>query len=562
MRINLRMKIFTSFLAVVILTGIVSAAGILGMQSIQNSYDTIIDQNMAIVNCVRRIETGFAGQAAALRAYMLFKNDNYTLEYNTVKNEITETFTELESYSLSQKSSEYMQTVKNIQEEYTELSEQIIKLVRSNNTTTLPALTTKIRLLDENIKEMTSGWIEIEEQESVLVRQKAESAHNLSNYVSIATTAAAIVLSIIIGTILSINIARPIKSLTVSSEAIAKGDLTQPFKKIKNRDEIKALASTFEKMQSNLKELLVKISQASQALSSSSQQLTATSQETSASSTEVATTINQLAEGASNQARELESASRIVSGMANYIGEVSKNSESATELSKTVMEISEKGIEISNDTISKIEDIKISTNHTAELIRILEEKSVKIGDIIDVIKGVADQTNLLALNAAIEAARAGDMGKGFAVVADEVRILAEQSSESADQISQLIADIQAQTQNAADSMNTNVRNVEVGVNSVISTGEAFKSITMEIQKVVDEIIVINKGVQEIADGGKDISKSMENIAAVAEQTAASSEEVSATTEEQTAAMQEVAASAQDLSRLAEELQETVSKFKF
>ena len=62
----------------------------------------------------------------------------------------------------------------------------------------------------------------------------------------------------------------------------------------------------------------------------------------------------------------------------------------------------------------------------------------RIASIIQTINNISSQTNLLALNAAIESARAGEAGRGFAVVADEVRNLAQSTTESAQEIGELI----------------------------------------------------------------------------------------------------------------------------
>ena len=78
----------------------------------------------------------------------------------------------------------------------------------------------------------------------------------------------------------------------------------------------------------------------------------------------------------------------------------------------------------------------------------MDNSTQAIGGMLGEITFIADQTRLLALNAAIEAARAGEHGRGFAVVADEVTKLANRSSQAAISIRKMVADVQAQSQQA------------------------------------------------------------------------------------------------------------------
>lgn len=376
---------------------------------------------------------------------------------------------------------------------------------------------------------------------------------------------AILVLSLILGAATALTISRmiskPIVAMAGAAQKIADGDLTNDNINVTNNDEIGELANSFNVMTHGLRSVIQQVIEASQRVAASSEELSASSEETTAATEQVANTIQQLSAGATNQAEEVESTSTIVNQMSASIQQISANTQTVSHASINVSNIAEQGTKDADNAVSKIERIKEVSSETAEVIMLLGQESKKIGQIVDVIKGIADQTNLLALNAAIEAARAGEQGRGFAVVAEEVRKLAEQSSSSAQQIAELISNIQKETNKAVEVMEVGSKEVAEGVVIVNKAGESFNVISVEVNKVVEQIQQVSAATQQMAVGSSEVVKSIDNIASIAQQTAASSQEVSAASQEQTAAMEEVARSAQDLAKLAEDLQNTVSRFK-
>jgi methyl-accepting chemotaxis protein len=157
----------------------------------------------------------------------------------------------------------------------------------------------------------------------------------------------------------------------------------------------------------------------------------------------------------------------------------------------------------------------------------IEKSSQGIGQIIGVIDEIAFQTNLLALNAGVEAARAGEAGKGFAVVASEVRALAQRSAEAAKEIKNLIAASSSE--------------VGQGVELVGQTVQA-------LEKIVGQVVEIDRLVAEIASGSKEQATSLAEISTAVGQMDQNTQQNAAMVEETTAATNEMRRETAELTR--------------
>ncbi|MCS8151082.1 methyl-accepting chemotaxis protein PctA [Pseudomonas aeruginosa] len=250
--------------------------------------------------------------------------------------------------------------------------------------------------------------------------------------------------------------------------AQGEGDLTKRLA-VTSRDEFGVLGDAFnqfvERIHRSIREVAGtahKLHDVSQLVVNASNSSIANSDEQSNRTNSVAAAINEL--GAAAQ-------------------EIARNAADASHHASDANHQAEDGKQVVEQTIRAMNELSEKISASCANIEALNSRTVNIGQILEVIKGISEQTNLLALNAAIEAARAGEAGRGFAVVADEVRNLAHRAQESALQIQKMIEELQVGAREAVATMTESQRYSLESVEIANRAGESLGSVTRRIGEI-------------------------------------------------------------------------------
>jgi len=325
-----------------------------------------------------------------------------------------------------------------------------------------------------------------------------------------------------IAVIIIMSITRPLKKLKHQLVNIEKNsDLTQDLT-IEGCDEIRDMSEATQNLLLKLRTTLDDVGDLAVELKEAANNGYQVSIDTHTQSTQQ----QQQSEGIAAAATQLGASSE----------NISRTTDKGLELVGNVADAAKEGQKDVQATAENMHRLAAQFDSVESTVHELVNHSANIGKVLEVIRSIADQTNLLALNAAIEAARAGDQGRGFAVVADEVRTLSKRTSESTNEIQEVVEALQKFSQVAANSLTTNREQVDHSVqlsdlakisltkivaelNQLVDANKTIATITNEQQqaviKVDDNVRKVQQlavNVEEQARSSTDVSESLKEMA--------------------------------------------------
>ena len=365
---------------------------------------------------------------------------------------------------------------------------------------------------------------------------------------------------IVVVLILSRRISSPLKKVDSFTRELANGNLDATIEITTHVKETSSIIESANILQSTMKRVLSNIHTSMEELDHNMVGVDDSISECSNAVSGVSTAIDGISAGAVSMADSVQST---VSNMVHVgdnitdiqtsVGHAKENAEKVNVISTEVRQNLDKLIEANRNTIQISQKVTKGIAESNEAVEAINLAT-------DVISDIASQTSLLSLNASIEAARAGAQGKGFAVVASEIQTLAEQSTESAEEIRRIITNLVQKFGVSTELVEKIQESVTIEGDVLDGVQESFHKVTQRIDQTSENINDIYGKTTELSMAKDNVLDEVNNLSSIAQENAASCEETTSAIENINDTMEKISASSKDTIHLSKNLEQEIEYF--
>lgn len=289
-------------------------------------------------------------------------------------------------------------------------------------------------------------------------------------------------------------------------------------------------------------------------VAAAAEELSASVEEARNSAAQIMTAIEQISKGSQNQAKAADTNKELGDRLEKAAQAIAKEADDSEKRIDDIQELVVKNKSNVDTLISNIGKGADSSKISVGNVKKMDECTIRINKIVEKIVNVALQTNMLAVNGSIEAARAGEFGRGFSVVAGDIRTLANDSSENAEKIQDMVRSMQTQigavSGDLEQASNIALRELE----NSRKTTESLVVIESEMDEVRKAIGEISQGAAESLAAIEQANKAVENIANGAEEASKVAQEASKAAAEGNKGMEQIMEAIEDIASQADEMQ--------
>jgi len=313
-----------------------------------------------------------------------------------------------------------------------------------------------------------------------------------------------VVLDGIISLLLVQSINKPLGKIAQAMKNLMTGDLSKKLTYDRD-DEFGILIKGFNKMITDLNNLISTVETSGIQVTSSITEIAASTKQQEATVNEHAATSNEIAASTTEIAATAEN---LMDTMSKVTDMVHNTTMAASHSHKRLNNI--------NRIMKKMEESTISI---VNKLSVLNEKANNIAMVTNTINKIADQTNLLSLNAAIEAEKAGEYGSGFSVVSSEIRRLADQTAVATFDIEQMVNEVQSAVAGGVMSIEKFADNVRRSFSDIQISSNQISEVITQVEALQPPIESVNEGIEAQSMGAKQINEAVGQLNEAAQQIA-------------------------------------------